>query len=103
MWICENCEYDQSADDSSFSHIPYSLFKNGLAVCDGYTGAYNLLLKLEGISCYTQAGSDHAWTVALLDGAEFHIDTTWGDSNGISVDFRYFAMPPEISYEYHPW
>ena len=50
-WICDNCVYDYSAGDSSLSHIAYSLFHNGTAVCDGYTGAYNLLLKLEGIDC----------------------------------------------------
>ena len=48
-WICDNCVYDYTAGDSSLSHIAYSLFENGTAVCDGYTGAYNLLLKLEGI------------------------------------------------------
>ena len=46
-WICDNCVYDYSAEDSSLSHIAYNLFENGTAVCDGYTGAYNLLLKLE--------------------------------------------------------
>ena len=50
-WICDNCVYDYTAGDSSLSHIAYSLFENGTAVCDGYTGAYNLLLKLEGIDC----------------------------------------------------
>ena len=74
-----------------------------VAVCDGYTGAYNLLLKLEGINCYTQTGSEHAWTVAVLDGTEYHIDTTWGDSSIIFANELYFAMSPALSYGFHPW
>lgn len=99
-WICENCVYDFQAGDDSLSHIPYNLFVNGTAVCDGYTGAYNLLLKLEGIRCSTYIQGDHIWTVASLDGAEYHIDTTWGDS-GSEINYDYFAMTPQQSMEAH--
>ncbi len=102
-WICENCSYDTEADDSSLSHTAWSLFTRGLAVCDGYTGAYNLLLKLDGIDCYSLAGSEHAWTVATLDGTEYHIDTTWGDSSIVFANELYFAMSPTLSYGFHPW
>lgn len=101
-WICDNCVYDTGAGDDSISHIAYALFRNGRAVCDGYSGAYNLLLKLEGIDCYALSNADHIWTVATLDGTSCHIDTTWGDSSG-SVDYRYFAMTAEQSRSYHPW
>ena len=101
-WICDNCVYDYGANDASLSHIPYSLFSNGTAVCDGYTGAYNLLLKLEGISCTALANSDHIWTVAVLDGTQVHIDTTWADS-GNTISYDYFAMTPSQSWSYHPW
>ncbi len=101
-WICQNCTYDYSAGTDSISHIAYALFKNGTAVCDGYTGAYNLLLKLEGIDCYALSNSEHIWTVATLDGTEYHIDTTWGDS-AVSIDYSYFAMTPQQSWKYHQW
>lgn len=101
-WICENCTYDQSADDDSISHIPYSLFHLGSAVCDGYTGAYNLLLRLEGIHCTAFSHEAHIWTVATLDGEEVHIDTTWGDSLD-KPNYEYFAMTPQESWECHPW
>lgn len=103
-WICENCEYDFDAEDESLSHIPYQLFANGTAVCDGYTGAYNLLLKLEGINCIALHTDDHIWTVAMLDGEQVHIDTTWGDTTlSDSIDYSYFAMTPEESWMEHPW
>lgn len=99
-WICENCKYDYSAGDQSLSHLPYSLFKRGIAVCDGYTGAYNLLLKLEGIECTSVFTSSHIWTSAILDGTEYHIDTTWAD-DGNNIHYIYFAMTPEQSRLYH--
>lgn len=101
-WICDNCVYDYSAGDSSLSHIAYNLFANGAAVCDGYTGAYNLLLKLEGIDCTALSNSSHIWTVATLDGTEYHIDTTWGDS-GPTPNYGYFAMTAQESWQHHSW
>lgn len=101
-WVCDNCVYDYSAGDGSLSHIAYSLFQNGIAVCDGYTGAYNLLLKLEGIDCTALSNASHIWTVATLDGTKYHIDTTWGDS-GSSVSYAFFAMTEEQSRLYHNW
>ena len=101
-WICGNCVYDYDAEDTSISHLPYGLFETGAAVCDGYTGAYNMLLKLEGIRCTALSNDGHIWTVAVLDGTEVHIDTTWGDS-GPSIDYDFFAMTPEESWRQHPW
>ena len=95
-WVCENCAYDHRATSSSVAHTAYSLFEMGSAVCDGYTAAYNLLLKLEGIACTTQSTEDHIWTVATLDGVTCHIDTTWGSQTG-TVRYQYFAMTPEQS------
>ena len=44
----------------------------------------------------------HIWTVATLDGTEYHIDTTWGDS-GRAISYNYFAMTEERSWAEHPW
>ena len=71
-------------------------------MCDGYTGAYNLLLKLEGIDCTALFNDSHIWTLAELDGTTYHIDVTWGDQYG-RTDLRYFGMSEEQSYQYHPW
>ena len=101
-WICDNCVYDYQAGDDSLSHIAYSLFADGTAVCDGYTGAYNMLLKLEGIDCTALSNDSHIWTVATLDGTEYHIDTTWGDS-GPAPNYSYFAMTPDESWQHHSW
>lgn len=99
-WICLNCAYDDGAGDDSPSHLPYSLFRRQLAVCDGYTGAYNLLLKLEGIDCRAIFTDDHIWTAATLDGTRYHIDTTWGDK-GETASPTFFAMTPALSEQLH--
>lgn len=101
-WVCDNCRYDYGAGAGSISHIAYGLFEYGAAVCDGYVGAYNMLLKLEGITCTALANSSHIWTVATLDGVEVHIDPTWGDGYG-SINYAYFAMTPQQSWSYHSW
>lgn len=101
-WICGHCAYDYSASAVSVSHLPYGLFSGGKAVCDGYTGAYNLLLKLEGIDCTALHNASHIWTVAELDGVEYHIDTTWGDASGLP-NYRYFAMTEAESRAFHSW
>lgn len=93
-WLCGHCRYDYKSTVSSMSHSGYGALVDGLAVCDGYTAAYNLLLKLEGISCSTVSTEEHIWTVAILDGTEYHIDPTWGD-RASTVDYQYFAMSRE--------
>lgn len=97
-WLCEHCTYDRQ--ESPLSHLAYDALINGRAVCDGYTGAYNLFLKLEGIDCRALANDTHIWTVATLDGVEYHIDATWGDQTGF-VDLRFFGMTPEDSMRVH--
>ena len=93
-WLCNHCRYDFASTDASMSHSGYRVFAEGAAVCDGYTAAYNLLLKLEGIACSTYSTDSHIWTVAELDGTVCHIDTTWGDQTD-AVAYRFFAMSPE--------
>ena len=105
-WLCDHCEYDWAgaSKDDSISHIAYSALIDGKSVCDGYTGAYNLFLKLEGIECRALPSTieNHIWTVATLDGTEYHIDVTWGDQSG-RVDMRYFGMTAAQSYAAHSW
>lgn len=100
LWLCDNCRYDDGAANDSTSHLAYGALVEGLAVCDGYTGAYNLLLKLEGIECRALFNASHIWTVATLDGAAYHIDVTWGDQYG-RTDLRYFGMSEKQSAQIH--
>ena len=103
VWLCNNCIYDEgTVSSSSLSHLAYSALVDGVAVCDGYTGAYDLLLRLEGIECTALMNADHIWTVAELDGKTYHIDTTWGDQ-GTRVDMSFFGMTETQSRAKHAW
>ena len=103
VWLCNNCVYDEgTVSSSSLSHLAYSALVDGVAVCDGYTGAYDLLLRLEGIECTALMNADHIWTVAELDGKTYHIDTTWGDQ-GTRVDMSFFGMTEAQSRTKHAW
>ena len=98
-WLCNSCEYHFDCSKTDLSHSAYGAFYSHLAVCDGYTAAYNLLLKLEGIECSAVDLEewDHMWTVAVLDGTNYHIDVTWGDQTGTIAGY-YFGMTEEQSY-----
>lgn len=98
-WLCNNCSYDNNADSGSMSHSAYNVFLQKIGVCDGYTAAYNLLLKLEGIPCVAieRTEWDHMWTIATLDGVNYHIDPTWGDQTN-TIAYSYFAMTEAFSF-----
>lgn len=94
-YICETVSYKNDGTDSC--HTGYSAFFKNYAVCDGYTSAYNLLLKQAGITCYGVKGyanGCHEWTAASLDGKLVYIDATWCDNNDGELDLRYFAIAP---------
>lgn len=97
-WLCGYCEYAFDCGDTDPAHSAYGALKNRSAVCDGYTAAYNLLLRLEGIECTALdlEERDHMWTVAVLDGVSYHIDVTWGDQTNTPIEY-YFAMSEEES------
>lgn len=96
-WVCNNISYLN--DNTDTCHTAYSAFFNKTAVCDGYTSAYNLLLKAAGIHCYGVkgwAGGLHEWTAAILDGELVYIDSTWCDVNDEAgtIDLTWFAVKP---------
>ncbi len=96
--LATSCQYDN--DFKTGCYWPSGALVDGLAVCQGYTGAYNMLLKIEGISCTVAQGPNHIWTVADLDGEEYHIDATWGDRGNYSTD-KWFKQTRENSFRDH--
>lgn len=105
-WVILNTEYDKEFKSESFTG--YGQVINGKAVCQGYTATYNYMCKLVGLDVYGiagQAGEEHIWTVAVLDGDKVHIDTTWGDSssNGLEPNYMFFATNSEFMRKTHKW
>lgn len=85
-WLLLNCQYDETVS-KEYVHSEYGAIVNGLAVCDGYTRAYNDLLSRVGIEAeyvYGYVGkasmeTAHAWSRVTIDGKKYHVDVTFDD------------------------
>lgn len=85
-WLAVYCEYDyeryltNSIPDES--HTAYGALVKKLAVCDGYSKAFQYIMQNKlGIPCYLTSSSEinHAWNIIFIDGKYYHIDVTWDD------------------------
>ncbi|MDR0914957.1 MAG: hypothetical protein LBM65_07370 [Oscillospiraceae bacterium] len=108
-YILNSVTYDDAAVDSDvnseYSYNSYGALVNGLAVCEGYSEAFLLLLSLGGIEgCNitgTADGGPHLWTAAKISGNWYYVDTTFDDSSSTGSDFaelnryKYFNITTE--------
>lgn len=96
-WVANNVYYDRDAYYSG--NVSRELgdvmwvFRNRTAVCAGYTGLFNALLRTQNIPCvyssgaarqYSEKWSDidqsdtnHAWSEVYVDGRWILVDVTW--------------------------
>ncbi|WP_128658194.1 transglutaminase domain-containing protein [Paenibacillus sp. 598K] len=92
-WIVLNVAYDESLQ----SYTAYEALSNGQAVCQGYSLlAYKLLRAADVPNRIVEGTVDtgnHAWNLVNVNGAWYHLDTTWDDP----VPDR----PGEVSYAYY--
>lgn len=88
--LLETVEYkDGDMERSDDAHDAYGALVNHEAVCDGYSLAYEYLLRQAGIDAtmvYGQAGSgdslgSHAWNLVEIDGDWYEVDVTWDDGD----------------------
>ena len=79
-WVVQNTEYDNELHAESYTG--YSVYVNQVAVCQGYTAAYNALCKVAGVRVEGVGGlangEEHIWTRALFAGRDVYIDATLG-------------------------
>jgi len=74
-WIRANIKYDYNDQDA------YSVFKNKVAVCQGYSNLMVAMLHTQGIKATVATGflantGGHAWVYALADGTWYVADPT---------------------------
>ena len=115
-YIINNTQYDYenylngTIPDSSYSAV--GVFQYGVAVCQGYAYAFELLCELAGIECElvtgTANGGGHAWNQVKVDGKWYNIDLTWDDPiyyyNGVLTPilvYDYFLISDEQMYLDH--
>ncbi|MEE0873496.1 MAG: transglutaminase domain-containing protein [Ruminococcus sp.] len=100
-WLVDNCEYDEDAVAIhkekkrilANEQDVYGALVERKAVCEGYARAFQLLCTRLNVDCtiiegYAHENTDdgriartaHAWNCVQLDGAWYHVDTTWNDN-----------------------
>ncbi|WP_167615693.1 transglutaminase domain-containing protein [Exiguobacterium aurantiacum] len=107
-FVVLNTAYNLYSVASPFT--PYSILFNGEGVCEGYALTTLLLLEAAGVEARYisgEAGTElHAWNLVKLDGAWYHLDTTWNDpvpNRPGEVGYNYFLVSDETLRADHTW
>jgi len=82
------------------SHTPYGALIKGVAVCNGYSDSFKLLMDAVGIECdiiYGDAETKgviqkHAWNRVKIEGDYYLVDATWDDA--------FPETPGVVAYDY---
>ena len=86
-YIIMNCVYDSTNYNNNTipdtSRTSYGALVLGVAVCQGYSSAFKLLMDMLGIECDIITGfangESHAWNRVKIDGDYYLVDVTWND------------------------
>lgn len=86
-WLIENVKYDKNAYYGrrllKNSHDAKGAFETGIAVCDGYSKAFQKIMKHYGIPCKIISGRGdgfgHAWNLVKIKNKWYHVDCTFDD------------------------
>ena len=115
-WICQNVRYDDSADnDDSMIEIKrknpelwtaYGAIVNRVAVCEGYSKAFQLLMYSVGINCNlvcgeVSDGSPHMWNMVLLDNEWYYVDVLWDDTSDDYVFHSFLNVTDDMISDTH--
>lgn len=101
--LMDTVEYDYDALENGNDEYVYTAYgvlvenkkgQKNMAVCEGYSMAYEYLCQLSGLEVtviHGDAGSSmddlgpHAWNAVKLDEDWYEVDSTWDDCSGASV------------------
>lgn len=107
-YIVKNTVYSEQAIASP--HSAYAVAIEGRGVCQGYALFAYKLLKALGVDNYYVTGEvatgGHAWNLVNVDGAWYHLDTTWNDplpDRGQEVRYDYFLISDTQIAKDHTW
>lgn len=102
-YIVDTCEYDESVlltgdviTKRSDVFESYGAMVDKLAVCEGYSRAFQMLCHGVGIKCINLIGESedvlHMWSAVELDGDFYYVDTTWDDIDDEAFKYDYFNI-----------
>ena len=76
-YLAAGAAYDFALAPASYT--AYGALVDGVAVCQGYSGAFNLLCAAAGVKSLAVANAAHMWNVVLVNGVLYHYDVTYDD------------------------
>ena len=79
-YLATLCEYDKKLTNPN-CYNAYGVLVDHIAVCNGYSLAFNSLADKLGIKSYlvTSSTLNHAWNLVELNGNYYMLDVTWND------------------------
>jgi hypothetical protein len=112
-YLAQSIDYDHNHENNDNAFNVYGAMAQGLAVCQGYAQAFQMLLTMAGIESIMVTGvaqssenaepENHAWNLVKLDDNRYHIDITWNDREDGFVSHRFFGVTDEQLAETHTW
>lgn len=95
--------YDHDFTGGKKTVTAYGAIEGPVAICQGYSRAFEYLCKKANLWCKTVSGvsrgTSHAWNLVKLESGTYHIDITWADSDmNSTLDdgwHRYFMLSQE--------
>lgn len=107
-YIVQNTSY--SSETQTSAHSAYTALMEQKAVCQGYALlAQKMLTELGVESLYVvgeAGGVSHAWNLVKVNGAWYHLDSTWNDplpDRGQGVRYQYFLTSDTQLKKDHSW
>lgn len=110
--LVRETSYDQ--EQRKISHSAYAALVEHKAVCDGYAGAFQMVMERLGIPCISITGEAHAdgktethmWNAVQVDRNWYGIDVTWDDPVPVEGKFEmlrhnYFLLGEEAMNRSH--
>ena len=83
-YIAQNTSYNEDDMDIASVHNIVGAMEEGLAVCEGYTYLYQMLLNYCGIDStfvFGNAGGNHSWNAVKIGEDWYQSDVTWYDTD----------------------
>lgn len=98
-WLCQNVTY--ATQNTNSVYTAYGALVNGVAVCEGYSRAMQLLCENAKIPCTVVQGYSngvgHMWNVVELDDGWYNLDITWDDDSEYGIiRYAYFNVSDRI-------
>ncbi len=99
-YLLDLCEYDDAAADReevvANEQNAYGALVDNMAVCEGYTRAFQLLCTKMGIDCVPVNGTcdsedlgngNHIWNAVNIEDDWYYVDVTWNDVQPDEEDY----------------